>query len=89
MRKHSEGFLLKVFRVCVYLKPHVLFSATRIRFIFHFEIFFLFFFKGWNVGGNYFNVFNLKLWGHSVDAASFTLNQIPKKRLYQINTANP
>ena len=50
---------------------------------------FFFFFKGWNVGGNYFNVFNLKLLGLSEDVASFTLNKIPKKRLYQINTVNP
>lgn len=35
------------------------------------------FLKGKNVGGNYFNVFSLKLWGRGVDVAS--LNQILQK----------
>ena len=71
--------------MCVFKAPYSIFCYLNRVFCFCF----CFFCKGWNVAGNNFNVFSLKLLRSSVDVASFTLSQIPQKRLYQINSVNP
>lgn len=85
--------------MCLFKAPYSIFCYLNRVFLFVFALcgfFVLFrfcfvfvFCKGWNVAGNYLNVFSLKLLRSSVDVASFTLSQIPQKRLYQINTVNP
>lgn len=65
--------LLKVFKVCMSLKPHILFSVIWIRFFSILRVFL----KSRNVMGNYFNVFSPKLLDSGVVVAS--LNQILQK----------
>lgn len=70
---------MKVLKRCMCLKPPLLSSVIWIRFLWLFEFSF---FEVRNVGGNYFNVFILKLLGGGVDVASFTRSQIPQKHEY-------